>query len=463
MAIAVVFGREWLSALLSGEDTFDPQRFGENSIVPIAIGTVLLLILAAMLASWYFTRFIIDEFELRVEKGAVFRQSKRIPFTKVQSVDVRQPFAARLFGLAELSIDAGSDGSTELRYLRRDDAYRFRDFLLVRAHGTPSVVDQTRVSGKVMSDIGEQDVVLVTVSPGRLTLAALLSPEIYVPVIVLVVVLVPSIPLGWWFLLPAFFIPYAFAAVGHLNKFLLTQFNYTLALSGPGLKISRGLTSLVSQSVPPRRIQGVKIVQSLLWRPFGLYRIEMDTLGAVHGSDEDGKPGNSILLPAGTAEQVSTVLTAIWPAANLDDVVLDRSPRRARWFRPVTADKLRYGGGSVVAVTQSGRLRTVKTIVPHRRVQSVRIAQGPLQRRLNLADVQLHTVGGIISMVARHLDPEDARAFAEHEVDDVRDAPSDGTLVETQLGAPDAGEALGWPHPADAPDPALGFPHLPWR
>ncbi|HXF79066.1 MAG TPA: TOBE domain-containing protein, partial [Usitatibacter sp.] len=61
--------------------------------------------------SWYFTRFVIDDEELRIETGAVFKQSKKVPFARLQSVDIIQPFAARLFRLAELRLEAGAGGA----------------------------------------------------------------------------------------------------------------------------------------------------------------------------------------------------------------------------------------------------------------------------------------------------------------------------------------------------------------
>ena len=96
----------------------------------------MLLAAVAGFVTWYFTRFVIDDDELRIETGAVFKNSKRIPFERLQSVDIIQPLAARIFGLAELRIEAGAgDSTTKLRYLSRPRPPRLRDYLLARAHG----------------------------------------------------------------------------------------------------------------------------------------------------------------------------------------------------------------------------------------------------------------------------------------------------------------------------------------
>jgi putative membrane protein len=60
--------------------------------------------------------------------------------------------------------------------------------------------------------------------------------------------------------------------------------------------------------------------------------------------------------------------------------------------------------------------------VPHAKTQSVRIEQGPLQRRLRLADVHVDTPRGPVHAVARQLDPAVARELALGQLDRARAA-----------------------------------------
>ena len=110
----------------------------------MVVGVVLLAALAGFV-SWYFTRFVIDDEELRIESGAVFKSSKKVPFERLQSVDIVQPFAARLFGLAELRMEVGAgDSVIKLHYLTRAEADRLRDYLLARAHGQRARIGDAR-------------------------------------------------------------------------------------------------------------------------------------------------------------------------------------------------------------------------------------------------------------------------------------------------------------------------------
>ena len=63
-----------------------------------------------------------------------------------------------------------------------------------------------------------------------------------------------------------------------------------------------------------------------------------------------------------------------------------------------------------------------RDIVPHAKTQSVRIEQGPLQRRLRLADVHIDTPKGPVNVVAHHLDAQVARELTLTQLDRARAA-----------------------------------------
>ncbi|HPZ48323.1 MAG TPA: PH domain-containing protein, partial [Propionibacteriaceae bacterium] len=90
---------------------------------PLYIGLVVLVIALLIglsgLVTWLTTKFVADETELSVETGWLFRRSNRIAYSRIQSVDMVQPLAARIFGLAEVKIDVGGEGATKLQYLTR--------------------------------------------------------------------------------------------------------------------------------------------------------------------------------------------------------------------------------------------------------------------------------------------------------------------------------------------------------
>ena len=68
------------------------------------------------------------------------------------------------------------------------------------------------------------------------------------------------------------------------------------------------------------------------------------------------------------------------------------------------------GADDKVFVTRRGRFRRETDVVLHERVQSVRLTQGPLQRRLGLATVHLDTSPGPVHATAAHRPAAEARA-----------------------------------------------------
>jgi putative membrane protein len=65
-------------------------------------------------------------------------------------------------------------------------------------------------------------------------------------------------------------------------------------------------------------------------------------------------------------------------------------------------------------------LRT--SIAPHARVQSVRVTQGPWERRFGLASVHADVAPGPVDVAGRHLAEADVAALAPREVDEMRRA-----------------------------------------
>ncbi len=421
VAIAVTFSRELLPN--GNGNGFDASDLGR--LLPVVAGVVLLAGLGGFL-SWYFTRFVIDSDELRLETGAVFKSSKRVPFERLQSVDIIQPLAARMFGLAELRIEVGAGDSTlRLRYLSRAKASQLREYLLARAHGRASRPDDPdlALSVGVFTDRGADDHPLVSVSAQRLVVSFLASTEwLMTAGFTLAVLIVTSVLDVTAYALTGL-IPLLIGAVSVVGRRVVAMFNFTLSESSRGLRITRGLTNLTSQSVPVDRIQGVRTSQPLLWRPFGWFRVDVDVVGYAGSDGENNESAaTSVLLPVATSDEVALTLDRVLPGVRLETIALRASPRRSRWVSWFDWWTLRYGWDDRALVTEHGWLTHVRDVLPHVKTQSVRIEQGPLQRRLGLADVHCDTPRGPVNVVARQLDTIVARQLALSQLDRSRQA-----------------------------------------
>ncbi|GAB3622532.1 PH domain-containing protein [Mariniluteicoccus endophyticus] len=389
--------------------------------VPLAVmASVAVLSVLVSIIPWWMTRFVIDDDELRIETGLLNRSSKRIAFRRVQSIDVIQPLAARIFGLCELRIEAGGgESGLTLRYLSRPKAYAIRDYLLSRAHGDHVTRAEAAAApqANAFEDLAAHDQILVRLTPAQLVLGLVTSTEFIVSLLVTAVFTAGAIAAGQLVVVAGGLMPMVIGVLSMVSRRVIAQFNYTLARTGRGLRITRGLTNLTSQSVPIDRVQGIRIHQSWLWRRLGYHRVDIDVLGYGTNDDTNNKgAASSMLLPVASADQVRLALFQLLPGVDTEAVFLLQAPSRARWVAPLGQPALRHGFDDRILISDSGRLNPTRQIVPHAKVQSVRLRQGPLQRRLDLCTVHVDTTPGPVHLAIENIAPGIARALVEGEL-----------------------------------------------
>ncbi len=72
---------------------------------------------------------------------------------------------------------------------------------------------------------------------------------------------------------------------GSFNK----GYNFTAAISPDGIRLRYGLLDTQAQTLPPGRIQALKVTQPPLWRIFGWYRMQVNVAGyGASGSNGEG-------------------------------------------------------------------------------------------------------------------------------------------------------------------------------
>lgn len=159
-------------------------------------------------------------------------------------------------------------------------------------------------------------------------------------------------------------------------------------------------------------MQALRLIRPLTWRPLGWCRLEVDVAGRVTTSrrSRSERRAGRALLPVGTLAQAEWLLARVMPGAPIERM---RPPPRARWKSPLRYPNLSFGADQRCAVVTSGRLRQVTDWVPLAKLQSVRRSEGPLQRRLGLANVHLDTAGRSVHAVARDRDTAEADALVD--------------------------------------------------
>ena len=404
---SVVQGALWAAAASAGliSSVFTGDGWGDMSpllSLVISLGGGLVLGMGFGFVSWRFTRYVIDGTELRINSGIITKASRRIPYERIQSVDIAEPFVARVFGLAELRIEmaGGKDSRTPLRFLKLVDARDLRRVLLARAHGETH--DDVHVE--------EQRSIITVVPPERVMIGTVLSLDFLFAAIGSIALIVGAIWFGQFVVALGGIIPLGTWLAQIIAKRILQQWDFTLSRGTGGLRIERGLLSRTSQTIPYTRVQGIAIKEPFVWRRFGWLRLEVDIAGyAAHG-DDDGVNSSSILLPISDRVLADAVIAELIPGSAAETVPRTAAPRRSWPFAPIGWRYRWVGANERTFVAREGWVERTTSIVPHHKTQSVELRQGPLQRRRRLATIEVHTPQGPVDADGRNLDERDARA-----------------------------------------------------
>ena len=359
---------------------------------------------------WWRTHYVIDATEVRVESGLIWRNSRRVPFERIQSIDIAEPLLARVFGLAELRIDSagGSDARTALKFLPLRECRALRGLLLDKAHGI--------VTSEPTGPAAAPEVV-ASVPPARLVLGTMLTLDFVAAFLGSIGILAAAVLLGQFLAFAGAIIPLVSWLVQIVATRVIAQWNFRLLKTPTGLRIERGLLSRTSQSIPFDRVQGIAVHEPFIWRRLGWQRLEIDVAGyaARKGQQNDATSTTSTLLPIADAVLARSVAEELIPSVDVASMgQLPASPRS--WpFAPVGWRHRWVAADQVAFVARTGWVSVKTSIVPHARTQSVELKQGPLQRRLGVATVEVHTPDGPVNADGKHLDPALARevAFAQ--------------------------------------------------
>ncbi|MFE9251153.1 PH domain-containing protein [Streptomyces sp. NPDC007088] len=398
--------RAWAPvAVVAGWAVHDPNGAYERLS---SLATSTLLIAAAVVVpaaclwgvlSWWVTHFAVTDTELRIRTGLLFRRTAHIRLDRLQAVDITQPLLARIAGVAKLKLDVvGAKSKDELAFLGEPEARALRAELLARAAGFAP--DAAR-------EVGEAEVrELLRVPPRSLALSVLLSGS--TGGTLLAAVLVPAMlwfasHSPWSILVTA--VPIVGAGATRTVRRFVTEYDWTVGESPDGLRLDHGLLDRTHETVPPGRVQTVRIVEPVLWRRAGWVRVELHVAGSA----------NTVLVPVAPRERAERVIARVLPGAAVP-TALSRPPRRARWRLPLWWRGHGLAVTDEVLVSRSGLVRRTTSLVPHAKVQSVRWEQGPWERALRLGGAAVDT-GANKTVRLRLRDVDESRALLLEQAD----------------------------------------------
>lgn len=466
----------WIVSLFAPEEAHYLDYGGDpvdwvlaNNFLLFALLGVLALVIVLVAIFWFvwrFQQFRITGDHVEVRKGIVFRSHRRAPLDRVQGVNLTRPFPARIIGLAKLEVvGAGNDANVALEYLATARAESVRADILRLASGARAAREQERtgtpapagrtsqlvesmnagvtdlIAGVDLADVAPESV--VKIPTGRLVGSQLISAVLWVlffgAIFVAslsaayfgmtadgdsggeIVIAMVSIALGMG-------IPFVVAVVGITWAQLSKSLRYSIAPTPDGVRITYGLLTTVTETLPPGRIFAVEVTQSLLWRPFGWWTIKINRMSGKSAAQQSSSSAQqfNVVLPVGTRADVERVLSLILPDAPQSDIPLvwehgilgpiagdpyKTIPARAWWRRPLSWKRHGYAITEFGVLLRRGLLWRKLAIFPLARLQGVSASQGPIDRWQRVSGGQVHSIVGPISGTLSGLERDDAIAL----------------------------------------------------
>ena len=330
--------------------------------VAIAAAIFVLSIVAATIR--YLTlRYRIQNGELTVQSGLIFRRLRKVPTSRIQNIDLVQNVLHRLFGVAEVRIEtaSGTEPEATLRVLSMSQIDNLR--AKVQSAALANKPEQTEAligDGPTNEPATQPNIKEILKIPLYWLFKAGLASNRGMVMVGFVLGLwyqnlgtegrdfrnvrdqiegmsdlLPDVGQGWfmWLAVAAAVITVLLLIrLLGIGWFILRFFGYRLTQQGKDFKISCGLFTKVSATVPVRRIQFISIHRSLLMRWLGMASIRIETAGGAGKSSENATTSVSKrwFIPVVPESKIAELMSIIRPELEWTENSFDWKPLAPR-------------------------------------------------------------------------------------------------------------------------------------
>ena len=370
----------------------------------LLIGVIFLVV--GGLGYWALWRknffWINEKGELEARSGIFFRRSRQLRISRLQSVDILRPPVARLLGYSSLKVEVAGSGDSRviLSYLSVGKAQELRSEILSVAKEEQAFTQSAERENHWQWRVPN----------GRLVASMVLTTSTFFVIVVAVASAVIALRGSGLVALALAVGGFAASLAG-----ITSLFNFSVGRNECGIAISHGFFTTAHYTVSPIRIQAICLVQPIAWRPFGWYQIAIN----VAGTDQSGKKsGPRFLIPVVHEDALPELFRELLPSWNLEteDEWL-ASATTSRWRFPWQAARLAVSVTPDLFVVRSGALTRRVSAAPHERIQSIRITQGPWERKLGISSLHADSVPGPVRLNGRGLGSSVAVHTALEELD----------------------------------------------
>jgi putative membrane protein len=375
----------------------------EGNLVVIGLGSFAFAIVLAFAITRFLTlRFRLAGGELQVRDGIFFKSIRTVPVKRIQNIDLVQNVMHRMFRVAEVRIETASGKEPEavLRVLSLAEVERLRERVFAQATAQdrslkePAFVMHAEglvppVAGSPASQVDRPQRLLLTISLKQFALAGLTSNRglLVVPIVLGTLYeargltrsfrdrfrfnsseffrdqfrfnssdfFVDRLPAGFstltvvaW-LTVGLIVSLALLKLFSFAWFVIRFYGYQLWSVGDDLRISCGLLTKVSATIPRSRIQFISIHRSWLGRRLGIATVRIETAGGGGSEHENASQsvGRRWFVPVISESQLVELVENLRPGIRWTESTFDWQP-----LSPLAGSRLqRFGILATVVLT----------------------------------------------------------------------------------------------------------------
>lgn len=293
-------------------------RDGLNVYTLLVPAVLLIIVLISSIASWYRFSYRIEADELRIEYGIFIRKKRYISKHRIQSIDLTSDVLHRMLRLVRVQIEtasSGTDAEGELKAVKLEEGERLRAALKSvkdqpgEQEDLPTAVAPSEkitwknlfIAGSTSGSIG---VILAGFAIAFGKLSQFIPDRVYSSTVdwmigtgvVLIALLAAVVLILLWLL--------------GIASTMIKYGNFTITQTKDELFITRGLLEKKQITIPLKRIQAIRITESIVRQPLGYVTVHAEVAG---GSLDKGEELSAVLFPIMKASEVEEFLQKFVP------------------------------------------------------------------------------------------------------------------------------------------------------
>lgn len=428
----------------------------KGKFILIGLSILSILIMLYSVAAFFRYYFYLEGDKLVVEKGVFGRSKTIIPFDRIQTINFEQNIVHQIFSVLRLKVDTAGSAKKEFEFdaIGKDIANVLREKVLAHKAINPQTIIEEENEEIINSEIEYKPVLELELSDlikVGLTTNHFRSTGLIILAILWIVETLNQAEIDVWDIAEQnnpFTYGVAIFAMAGISFFILSLIislittvlkNYGLIFyrSAQGFKLNAGLFTKKDTSAQDHKIQMVSWSDNILQKLIGIYDLHLKQASSVEVVNK-----KSITVPGCNKNHVSIVTDSLYGKDALDNIELHGVHKSFMWRRmfflsliciPVCLiayvsfkpwiyiiagllfvffivssifryHKCQYGFNDKMFYLRGGLFGDKVTILPLYKIQNVKLKRSPYQRRNDLANVEIFTAAGSITVPYAHYD-----------------------------------------------------------